>query len=44
MAGISHGSLKIMELMVNKAGIDIENIEDVVCKYYDSYRLMAVAR
>lgn len=43
MAGSSHGSFKIMELIAGKAGVTIDNVEDVISKYYDSYRVKAVA-
>jgi len=44
MAGISHGSLKIMQLIADNAGFNLENVEEIVMKYSDTYRELAVAR
>jgi len=39
----SHGSLEIMKLIAENAGISLNNVEDTVNKYFNAYRIKSVA-
>ncbi|RFB53134.1 hypothetical protein [Bacillus thuringiensis] len=40
--GVSHGSLQIMKIIGKNAGIEFDNINEVIEKYYDTYRIKSV--
>lgn len=42
MTGVSHGSLEIIKLINDNAGVVLDNIEGTVRKYYSTYRVKAV--
>jgi len=44
MEGVSHGSLEIMKLIAENSGVVLNNIDDIVRKYFSTYRLKSVAR
>jgi hypothetical protein len=44
MEGVSHGSLEIMNIIAKNAGIEFDNINEVVKKYYGTYRIKSVAQ
>lgn len=44
MDGVSHGSLEIMKLIAEDAGIMFDNIHEIIGKYLDTYRIKFVAQ
>ncbi|MEB8677064.1 hypothetical protein P4H08_27940 [Bacillus cereus] len=40
--GVSHGSIQIMKIISKNAGIEFDNIDEVIEKYYDTYRIKSV--
>lgn len=44
MDGVSHGSLAIMKLIAEDAGITFDNIYEIIGKYLDTYRIKSVAQ
>ncbi|HFU7085283.1 TPA: SEC-C metal-binding domain-containing protein [Bacillus cereus] len=44
MDGVSHGSLEIMKLIAEDAGITFDNIHEIIGKYLDTYRIKSVAQ
>ncbi|PFP64483.1 hypothetical protein COK00_15285 [Bacillus cereus] len=44
MDGVSHGSLEIMKLIAEDAGITFDNIYEIIGKYLDTYRIKSVAQ
>lgn len=44
MGGVSHGSLEIMKLIAENSGIVFDNIDDIVRKYFSTYRLKSIAQ
>ncbi|PGC10522.1 hypothetical protein COM08_30425 [Bacillus wiedmannii] len=42
MDGVSHGSLQIMKIIAKNAGIEFDNIDEVIGKYNDTYRVKSI--
>lgn len=43
MEGVSHGTLEIMKLIAENSGVVFDDIDDIVSKYFSTYRLKSVA-
>ncbi|MRX56498.1 hypothetical protein GJU41_21350 [Bacillus idriensis] len=44
MEGESHGTLEIMKLIAEYSGVVLDNIDYIVSKYFNTYRLQSVAQ
>ncbi|WP_226683462.1 hypothetical protein [Sutcliffiella horikoshii] len=42
--GVSHGSLEIMKLIAEHSSVVLDNIDDIVRKYFSTYRLKSVTQ